>query len=309
MFRILLALGLICGLARFALADPPITAIAFSPLGDRVVAISQRGVDIYGYPQLERIDTWPLPSHSVHDLAFSPDGQQVAVAGGAASEIGELALLSWPAGMLLQQHDLHDDVIYRIAFSADGEWIANAAADRLVTAMHITDGTTIQLTGHSQPVTGVAFAPPEHLVTAGVDQSLRVWQLPEGRLVRTFENHTAAITDLVLRPPRAGEPTVMASAAEDRTVRIWQPVVGRLLRFARLPSVPQCLAWTHDGSRLVAGCRDGHVRVIDQNTVEVVADHHSIDGWVYAVAIHANDKVAVLGGESGEISRIELGEH
>ena len=40
------------------------------------------------------------------------------------------------------------------------------------------------------------------------DQSVRVWSLPEGKPVRTLNNHTKAIHDLALRPQSSGLPMI-----------------------------------------------------------------------------------------------------
>ena len=38
------------------------------------------------------------------------------------------------------------------------------------------------------------------LVSAGRDQSMRLWDLASGKALRTFDNHTGAIVGLAVRP-------------------------------------------------------------------------------------------------------------
>ena len=64
---------------------PPMTALAFSQDGESVVACSQAGVSIYDFPTLNLQRMIAVEARNIHDLAFSPDGNQLAVGGGESS--------------------------------------------------------------------------------------------------------------------------------------------------------------------------------------------------------------------------------
>jgi WD40 repeat protein len=71
----------------------------------------------------------------------------------------------------------------RIAFSADGRYLAWASPDRyLGRVVHVRDvaaGETKQLVGHSDGVYALAFSPNgERLATVGLDRALRLWNVP-----------------------------------------------------------------------------------------------------------------------------------
>ena len=78
---------------------------------------------------------------------------------------------------------------------------------------------------------------------------------------------------------------MVASAAGDRTIRFWQPTIGRVVRYVRLESAPLDIAWLNDESHSAAACVDGHVRIIDADTVEVRMDLPALDAcptrWPY----------------------------
>jgi len=286
--------------------SPPLTSVAIAPQNDRVIAVSQEGIHVYTWPDLKSTATHQnLPWSNVHDAAFSSDGQRLAIAGGAPTELGGIAIYQWPELKLERQLDLHDDVSYRVAWSAEDQWLSSAAGDRQVMLVPMDDSAQKRkLVGHSQPVMAITFVDSTTLVSAGVDHSLRVWSVPDGKLIRTLENHTRTVSDLALRPKVSDGPPIVASCGEDSTVRFWQPTIGRLLRFARVPSTPTCIAWTPDGSRLLAGCRDGHVRAIDPENVSIVGDYQAIDGWIYCLDVDGES--AVVGGERGQIKRVEF---
>jgi WD40 repeat protein len=289
--------------ANATTAAPPITAIAVSSDGGSIVIGSQAGVEVLNYPTLKHKRSLTTKLLHIHDLALSPDGKTLAVAGGIPAESGEVELFSWPDGKLLTRHNSHDDLILGVAWSHDSKQWASASLDQSV---HHHGGKAYHLKGHSRGVRAVAFlGDSSHLVSAGIDNSLRVWELEEGKLRRTLDNHKAPIVDLALRPAHDGLPMI-ASASEDKTIRFWQPTIGRLVRFALLPSAPLAIAWTPDGTRLCASCRDGHVRVIDPDTVEIIADLPAIDGWAYSLAVLPDGNHIVVGGEGGQVKALSV---
>jgi WD40 repeat protein len=163
------------------------------------------------------------------------------------------------------------------------------------------------LEGHSRPVLALLYLPDgQTIVSAGLDETLRVWD-GSGAPVRTLHNHTAGVHGLALRPGAANaESAVIASAGADRTVRLWQPASGRLIRFVRLPCSVQAVVWNRDGSRLIAAGSDGHVRLIDPDTVAVARDLPAITGWVHSVAVTPNGNDVLVGGQAGQLSRQPL---
>jgi WD40 repeat protein len=155
-------------------------------------------------------------------------------------------------------------------------------------------------------VLATAWLPAEDLVlSAGSDQSIRLLAPKTGEVLRTFDNHTAAVRDLAVRPGKHDGPPMFASAGADRTVRFWLSN-GRLVRFAsKLPSAPTAICWTPDGAHTLAACEDGRLRAVDPLTVGVT-EIVGTRGWAYAVAASPDGMHAVLGGERGELRKVSL---
>ena len=59
--------------------EPPITAVAFTPDGELVVAVSQAGLHEYSWPELTPKRTLEVSASNLHCLAFSPNGEHLAV--------------------------------------------------------------------------------------------------------------------------------------------------------------------------------------------------------------------------------------
>jgi WD40 repeat protein len=290
-------------------AEPPVTAVEFTPGGETVVAGSQSGIAVLSWPGLEATGTIATELQHVNDLNFSPDGVRLAVSGGAPGQVGTVEVYSWPQTELLWRSRAHDDVAYGLGWSADGSLFATASLDRLCRVFDAASGEVVRtIEGHSRGVTAVALL-DDVIVTSSLDQSLRVWDLETGEAVRTLNNHIQPVLDLAVRPASdEGALPMVASAGDDRTVRLWQPTIGRMVRFARLPSEVLCVDWSGDGRRLYAGCRDGFVRQIDPERVEITGEWQVFDGWVYSLAVRPDGRDVVAGGGEGGVKRIALGE-
>lgn len=298
MVRLLCTLAIcVAGLvASAADGDGPVTALAIAPNGD-IVTAGQTGISGAGY-QTE------VPN--VHDLAFSPDGNWLLVAGGTPAESGAVEFHSRKdPGAASQRFELTDDVIYSAAWSPDGSRAALASLDGSCVLVRPGDGKVERvIRGHSRGVAAVRFLSDDVLVTASLDHTIRVWQIEDGELKRTLRNHTAPVTGVAVRPGRESSLPMLASISHDRTVRLWQPTIGRMVRFVRLDSRPLSVAWTRDGTRLVVACRDGDVRIIDPDTVEVQAQLDGIESHAWCLAVTRDGKEIVVAGGGGDVSRL-----
>jgi WD40 repeat protein len=285
----------------------PITAVVFTPDGKEVVAGSQAGLEVRSWPALERIATIPTELVDIHDLAFSPDTTTLAVAGGQPGVEGTVEFFAWPQRELVRRVSPHDDVVYGISWRSDGKELALASADGRVGLLNFpVESTARYLEGHSRAVLAATFLDKDRgLLSAGVDTSLRQWEVPRRTARRVLSNHTGAINDLKIRPNSASDSeAIVASASDDRTVRFWQPSVGRLMRFARLESAALALAWPADGSVVWAACKDGRLRGIDPMDASVRSDLGAISGIAYSVAVAPDGRILVA-GSNGQLKIID----
>ena len=283
---------------------PPITSLVFSHDGKSVVACSQAGLHVYDFPTLNLKKMIEVQAHNVHDLAFSPSGDRLAVGGGNPATEGTIEIFSWQEGKSLQILKGHRDSVMAVAWR-DASSLASASLDRDIILWDIDSGTPTQrLKGHSRGVSSLCFLHDNKtLVSTGVDQNLRVWDLTSGELIRSLNNHTLPVHDLALRPDESALPMVI-SAGDDRTVRFWQPTIGRMVKFARLKAAPLDVAWLNTGSKVVAACADGAIRLVDPDSVEVTDEIPALNGWVYSLAVHPTDGSIVVGGTNGKVLRI-----
>jgi WD40 repeat protein len=287
-----------------AAADPPITAIAFAPDGKSVVLASQAGLAVHDWPNLNLVRKLNTTLENIHDMAFSPDGRSLAVAGGTPSEAGMAQIFVWPGGMTSCELHGHDDSALAVAWKNDSS-IATASLDHEIVVWDVTTRQpTERLKGHSRGVSNLCFLNGNDvLVSSGLDQNLRVWNSESGMVVRTLNNHTKEVHQLALRPANQGLPMI-ASVSNDHTVRLWQPTIGRMVRFAQLNATPLAVTWLTDGSLIAVATTDGDVRLIDPDTVEVLETIPAVRGWAYSLAVHPSDNSLLVGGRNGQLKRI-----
>lgn len=296
-----LILGIVAFVCKALPAAPPVTAAALTPDGRQVLLGSQRGVEVWSWPELKPVLKLATELVHVHDLSFSPDGKWLLIAGGSPAEVGCIELRSWPDAMLIRCVSEHADLVYRVSWSPDGARWATAGADGICNVMRADGGQRlVRYEGHSRPVLTIAWLPDgQTIVSAGVDQTLRLWNSTTGAHLRTLDNHVGSVNEVAVRPTASRDvPATVASISEDRTVRLWQPNIGRLLRFARLKSPPRTLVWSPDGNRMVIGCNDGHLCIVDANTADIISDSPAIAGRIHALLIDPQQSRILYAGDS-----------
>ena len=267
------------------------------------MAASQSGLQVLKWPSLSVERTISIRPRNLHDLAFSPAGDRIAIGGGDPAEAGLVELVSWPGGEPIRQVGNHDDSVFAGAFRDDST-LLSGGFDKRIVLWDLQVGTAIRdFKGHSRGVTALCWLPDRKTFVSGsLDQSLRVWNADTGELVRSLSQHTGSIHALALCPSNGGLPMV-ASSATDRTIRFWQPTIGRMVRYVRLPSEALAIAWI-DEEAIVASCRDGKLRVINTFTVQIERELAAVAKLGYSLALHPTDGSVAVGGLHGEIRRV-----
>jgi WD40 repeat protein len=74
------------------------------------------------------------------------------------------------------------------------------------------------------------------------------------------------------------------------------------MRFTRLESVPRVVVWSTKGDRLLVGCNDGKLRVLDFDTLDVVGEKPGLNGRVHVLARDSRRECEVLLGGAGVVT-------
>ncbi|WP_088888823.1 serine/threonine-protein kinase [Leptolyngbya ohadii] len=95
------------------------------------------------------------------------------------------------------------------------------------------------------------------LVTTGTDRALRLWSLPEGKLLQSLTGHQNTVTALYI-----SHNSRLLASSEANVVHLWDTVSGRLLRTFKADAHPvTAIAISPDAQTLISGSQDGILQV------------------------------------------------
>lgn len=81
-----------------------------------------------------------------------------------------------------------------------------------------------RIEGYEKNVTALSFSNnSKMLALASEDRTVKIWSIPDGRLIKTLNGHTKSVTSVSFSP----DGKMLATASEDETAKIWSIPEGR----------------------------------------------------------------------------------
>lgn len=226
----------------------------------------------------------------VHDLALTQD--QLIVAGGNPGVDGGVEVYSRGVLTLTDRRDMHFDSIQALAVNENV--LLTASTDNHCQRIELNRlETFVEFKEHSKPVTCLTLIPDSELVvSAGLDDTIRVWGIESGTLKHTLTHHQDDVLDIDSQKTDPDSLPTLVSVSKDRTVRFWQPTIGRMLRFQTLQQTPTVCVWVQGTKRVVVATDAGRVIEIDSETLKVreLAD---LKKPIISLAIISNQQLAI----------------
>ena len=303
---------------------------------------------------LEIVSSFAL-GDSVRSIAFTPDGQALAAAGG---NTGEYAIYIWdvasgqPVGILGGHHD----IVWDIAFSPDGQLLASVSSDgtaqirdwragdiekilnfpgQVVSVGFSPDGQTMAVGGvdtsqdqiqnaavwmyavgswsellklsEYMNITALAYSPNGGtIIGGGTSRNVQVWRTDSGAPQFTLY-HAHQVSKVVISPDGLTAATgtcatVVNSDCTDGSVWLWDLPTGKLLqKLNGFPNVVESLAFSADGSALIAGSRNGTLRVYSTSDYSPVFETVA-PGGISTLALSPDGGLLATGNDSGDVN-------
>ncbi|GAB4226854.1 MAG: hypothetical protein Kow0049_06350 [Stanieria sp.] len=214
-------------------------------------------------PTLKLIKSFQAHQAAIFAVAINSSGTAIATEGSElltpclgcaeiASAGDDHKIKLWDqSGKLLHSWFAHQERIWKLAFTPDGQILASASEDGTV-KLWTKQGKPLATLRHEGAVWGVAINPQGNLIAStSRDDTLRLWH-KDGTLVKIIPGQSQGLTRVAFSP----DGQTIATGGVDNTVKLWN-INGKLLKI--LPGhqgIVISLAFTPDGKFLLSGGDD-----------------------------------------------------
>lgn len=292
----------------------PVRAVALSPDKSAVAAGRGNVIHIYDAGSGAHIRTLIDPSLKLPDgkacesshmsliesIGFSNDGKYLV-----SGSFQEIAIWDLQTGMLREKVKGYAHNVVCVTFSPDGKLFATTGgAPTEDGEIKIFEVGTWKMVGdfknaHSDTVYGACFSPDSKMIaTASADKFVKVFEVPSGKFVKSFEGHTHHVLDVGWQ----NDGKLLASAGADNTVKVWEFEKGEQARTinAHTKQVTR-LQFIGKTPQFVTCSGDTQVKIFNATNGGVVRTFAGGKDYIYAVSVSQDGNVVAAGGEEGVV--------
>ena len=282
------------------------TDVAFSPDGKMIASASGEGtLRFWNVETGQRLRTFTEHGYDIKSIAFSPDGQTLAIGSNytmQGDDGGDLTLWDLDTGTLLHTLVGHSYYIIDVAFSPDGKTLTSAGGEGTLRFWNVETGQLLHtVNDYTTALTDIAFSPDGRILATvsgdnhvGTAPTIRLWDIGTRSLLYTITGHPFSSIDF------SPDGQILSSGSRDGAIGLWDINTGRLLRTLTGHDSYVKTLFSPDGQILASGGYDGVIGLWDINTGRLLRTLHrnlpvedisfSPDGQILASVISRADE-------------------
>jgi DNA-binding beta-propeller fold protein YncE len=285
-------------------SESNVHSAALSPSGQVLATAGVGTVWLWQMPGGEILRTLEGLRDSEQSMAFSPDGEMLALGGRYSYDV-----LLWRVSDGTVLHTLHaGNPLKSIAFSPDGKILASGGSGGEIVLWRVSDGLRLRTLKQRSVINqSVAFSPDGHALAAAVyNNRTRLWRVSDGELLREFD-HGFSARSVAFSPDGQILAIAGTGSYDGCGIYLVQVSDGELLRTIKTPRGCgygiNALSFSPDGQILAAAVNDRPVwvwRVSSGSLLATLNDQNDAS----TVAFSPDGKILFAGG--GGPRRISL---
>lgn len=282
-----------------------ITAMAFDSSGEHLAVGGLHEITIWNAADGQLIRRIGNVARQTYALAYTPDGKQLAAAGGQPGQSGQVRLLDADTGKLIDVLLTGDDVLLALAISPDGKILAAGGADNLLHLVDLESRKELhKINDHADWITAITFSPDgKHVATASRDRTARLFDVKTGEGHFAYREHDAPVTGVAFAGQ--GEEQRMFSVGMDRKLHRWRDTTEG---GGNKKDKPETSSLTRDPLRLIAAgdalyvaTSDAKVARINPKDRKVERTYEGQAEWVYSLAWDESHHRVAGGAHDGRV--------
>ncbi|TVQ13803.1 MAG: NACHT domain-containing protein, partial [Leptolyngbya sp. DLM2.Bin27] len=273
------------------------SSIAFSPDGTVLAGSYHHQVRLWDTDTWQLIGTLEGHDQRVAYVAIAPvlnpQGRVIVASGSHDQTVRLWDLHSRQCLHILQDHA---NLVWNLAFSADGQTLATSSMDGTIGLWEVAAGRLRQvLKEHTHMVSAATFIPgTDWLVSSSFDQTLKYWDIHQGTCLHTTVAHRGEVWGV----SSTADGSQIASVGNDKLVKRWDAQTKQCLSAVGGAS-SQIYGVAAVGPGLVASGGDDEVtRLWEVATGQCTTTLVGHSSWVWAIASHPTlAHLATAGGD------------